>query len=163
MSLITQSRGIGRAKKTTDPNVLMSDLGLGVSLTREAKRLQALTDPEAYITARMTAQKAIGENVLAVYSSQHTRYKGMGYPDEMADLKAKEFARNVASLELKSVEEEFPELSSSAIMSANAGNAVREYRKKSKGGRGRKEAERLASAGGRGGRGVSATPLEGDD
>lgn len=148
MSLITQSRGIGRAKKTTDPDELLNDLGLGVSLTKEVKRLQALTNPEAYITARMAAQKAIGTDVLAVYSSQRKRYTDMGYPDEMADLKAKEFARNIASLELKSVEEEYPELSSSAITSANTGNAVRAFRKNKtkapKGkarGRGYKEAE----------------------
>ena len=107
----------------------MLDLGLGVSMKREAKRLTALTDPEAYLTARLKEQAKVADNAHAIYKTFYDRYVAQGYPSEDADIRAKNAAKAVASLELKAIADEFPGLSNHEITSAQTGNAIRAGRK----------------------------------
>jgi hypothetical protein len=84
------------------------ELGLTLSHTQYANRLQALTDPAAYSTARTALLDAVTAEVELAYQKTFARYSNAGLPSEKCKSKAIAAARDVRDREMELVELQFP-------------------------------------------------------
>ena len=83
-------------------------LGLTLSQTQYANRLQALTDPGAYSAARTTLLDQVTAEVEIAYQKAFARYSNAGLPSEKCRAKAIAAARDVRDREMELVELQFP-------------------------------------------------------
>ena len=84
------------------------ELGLTLSQAQYAHRLQALTDPTAYSTARTALLDKVTAEVEIAYQKAFARYSNAGLPSERCRAKAMEAARDVRDREMELVELQFP-------------------------------------------------------
>ena len=84
------------------------ELGLTLSQTQYTNRLQALTDPTAYSTARTALLADVTAEVEIAYQKAFARYSNAGLPSEKCRAKAMEAARDVRDREMELVELQFP-------------------------------------------------------
>ena len=84
------------------------ELGLTLSQTQYANRLQALTDPAAYSTARTKLLDQVTAEVELAYQKAFARYSNAGLPSEKCRAKAIAAARDVRDREMEIVELLFP-------------------------------------------------------
>ena len=84
------------------------ELGLTLSQTQYANRLQALTDPAAYSAARTALLDQVTAEVEIAYQKAFARYSNAGLPSEKCRAKAIAAARDVWDREMELVELQFP-------------------------------------------------------
>ena len=119
----------GHSDKEKDANALSRTLGLDKRIQDEEQKLIALTNPEAYIQARLAEELKVKATAYTTYETLYKRYKEMKLPLEVCDLRARRGAAAIAQVELAAISEQFPSISARSIVNADRGRALRAVRK----------------------------------
>ena len=118
----------GRSSKEENANALSRTLGLDKRIQDEEQKLKALTNPEAYIEARLAEELKVKATAYTTYETLYERYKSMQLPLEVCDLRARRGAAAIAHVELEAINEQFPSISARSIVNADRGRALRKTR-----------------------------------
>ena len=119
----------GHSDKEKDASALSRTLGLDKRIQDEKQKLKALTNPEAYIEARLAEELKVKATAYTTYETLYERYKSMQLPLEVCDLRARRGAAAIAHVELEAINEQFPSISARSIVNADRGRALRTARK----------------------------------